>query len=97
MICIAFDEIYASSPLVHKEQVTGRHHPYASKPRTAHAISSRERIMNDEDVNISSNHSEENDEPRRDNLMGHEGALSQIVSSPTLKCPLHRVCLNNPR
>ncbi|MBW0523815.1 hypothetical protein O181_063530 [Austropuccinia psidii MF-1] len=36
------DEIYASSPLVHKEKVTGRHHPYASKPRTGHASSSRE-------------------------------------------------------
>ncbi|MBW0568172.1 hypothetical protein O181_107887 [Austropuccinia psidii MF-1] len=31
------DELYASSPLVHKEKVTGCHHPYASKPRTAHA------------------------------------------------------------
>ncbi|MBW0573377.1 hypothetical protein O181_113092 [Austropuccinia psidii MF-1] len=30
-------EPYASSPLIHKEKVTGRHHPYASKPRTGHA------------------------------------------------------------
>ncbi|MBW0484024.1 hypothetical protein O181_023739 [Austropuccinia psidii MF-1] len=28
---------YPSSPLVHKENVTGHHHPYASKPRTGHA------------------------------------------------------------
>ncbi|MBW0498487.1 hypothetical protein O181_038202 [Austropuccinia psidii MF-1] len=27
------DEHYASSPLVHRGKVTGRHHPYASKPR----------------------------------------------------------------
>ncbi|MBW0587015.1 hypothetical protein O181_126730 [Austropuccinia psidii MF-1] len=33
------DELYAYSPLVHKEKVTGRHHPYASKPKTAHASS----------------------------------------------------------
>ncbi|MBW0591316.1 hypothetical protein O181_131031, partial [Austropuccinia psidii MF-1] len=25
------DELYAYSRLVHKEKVTGRHHPYASK------------------------------------------------------------------
>ncbi|MBW0579729.1 hypothetical protein O181_119444 [Austropuccinia psidii MF-1] len=39
------DELYASSPLVHKEKVTGCHHPYASKPRTGHASSSRETIV----------------------------------------------------
>ncbi|MBW0525837.1 hypothetical protein O181_065552 [Austropuccinia psidii MF-1] len=33
------DELYASSPLVHKEKVTGHHHPYASKSRTGHASS----------------------------------------------------------
>ncbi|MBW0571123.1 hypothetical protein O181_110838 [Austropuccinia psidii MF-1] len=37
------DELYASSPLVHKEKVTGRHHPYASKPRMGHASSSIEK------------------------------------------------------
>ncbi|MBW0587611.1 hypothetical protein O181_127326 [Austropuccinia psidii MF-1] len=47
------DELYASSPLVHKEKVTGRHHPYASKPRTAHASSSREKMVDDEDENMS--------------------------------------------
>ncbi|MBW0467093.1 hypothetical protein O181_006808 [Austropuccinia psidii MF-1] len=46
---MAGDEIYASSPLVHKEKLTGRHHPYASKPRTGHASSSREKIVDDED------------------------------------------------
>ncbi|MBW0554199.1 hypothetical protein O181_093914 [Austropuccinia psidii MF-1] len=33
------DELYASSPLVHKVKVTGSHHLYASKPRTGHASS----------------------------------------------------------
>ncbi|MBW0478953.1 hypothetical protein O181_018668 [Austropuccinia psidii MF-1] len=58
------DELYASSPLVHKEKVTGRHHPYASKPRTGHASSSREKIVDDEDENISSTQIETNNEPR---------------------------------
>ncbi|MBW0543444.1 hypothetical protein O181_083159 [Austropuccinia psidii MF-1] len=66
------NEIYASLPLVHKEKVTGRHHPYASKPRTAHASSSKEKIVDNEDENMSSNHSGKNDEPRRDNFMAHE-------------------------
>ncbi|MBW0467313.1 hypothetical protein O181_007028 [Austropuccinia psidii MF-1] len=43
------DELYTSSPLVHQENVTGHHHPYAFKARTAHASSSREKIMDDED------------------------------------------------
>ncbi|MBW0493227.1 hypothetical protein O181_032942 [Austropuccinia psidii MF-1] len=43
------DELYASSPLAHKYKVTGRHHPYASKPRTGHASLSREKIVDDED------------------------------------------------
>ncbi|MBW0487448.1 hypothetical protein O181_027163 [Austropuccinia psidii MF-1] len=85
----ASDELYASFPLVHKEKVTGHHHPYSSKPRTAHASSSRETIVDDEDEIMSPNYSETNDEPRR--------ALSQIVSSPALKCPLPRVCLSNQR
>ncbi|MBW0541921.1 hypothetical protein O181_081636 [Austropuccinia psidii MF-1] len=72
MICMAGDELYASSPLVHKEKVTGRHHPYASKPRTAHASSSREKIVDDEDENMSPTQMETNDEPRRDNFTGHE-------------------------
>ncbi|MBW0558647.1 hypothetical protein O181_098362 [Austropuccinia psidii MF-1] len=47
------DELYASSPLVHKEKVTEHHHPYSSKPRTGHASSSREKIVDDEDENMS--------------------------------------------
>ncbi|MBW0543849.1 hypothetical protein O181_083564 [Austropuccinia psidii MF-1] len=66
------DELYASLPHVHKENVTGCHHPYASKPRTAHSSSSREKIVDDEDENMSPNHSETNDEPRRDDFMVHE-------------------------
>ncbi|MBW0546639.1 hypothetical protein O181_086354 [Austropuccinia psidii MF-1] len=64
--------LYASSPLVHKEKVTGGHHPYASKPRTAHASSSREKMVDDEDGNMFPNHSEPNDEPRRDYFRVHE-------------------------
>ncbi|MBW0588269.1 hypothetical protein O181_127984 [Austropuccinia psidii MF-1] len=69
------DEIYESSPLVHKEKVTGCHHPYASKPRTAHAAhasSSREKMVDDEDENMSLTQMQTNDEPRRDNFMVHE-------------------------
>ncbi|MBW0562027.1 hypothetical protein O181_101742 [Austropuccinia psidii MF-1] len=66
------DELYASSPLVNKEKVTGCHHPYASKPRTGHSSSSRERIVDDEDENMSPTQSETNDEPRRDNFTVHE-------------------------
>ncbi|MBW0550759.1 hypothetical protein O181_090474 [Austropuccinia psidii MF-1] len=66
------DEIYASSPLVHKEKVTGPHQTYASKPRTGCASSSREKIVDDEDENMSPTSSERNDEPRKDNFMGHE-------------------------
>ena len=69
---MAGDEIYASSPLVHKEKVTGRHHPYASKPRTAHASSSREKMVDDKDENMSPTQMETNDEPRRDNFTAHE-------------------------
>ncbi|MBW0582318.1 hypothetical protein O181_122033 [Austropuccinia psidii MF-1] len=69
---MAGDELYASSPLVHKEKVTGRHHSYASKPRTAHASSSREKIVDDEDENMSPTQMETNDEPRRENFTAHE-------------------------
>ncbi|MBW0560252.1 hypothetical protein O181_099967 [Austropuccinia psidii MF-1] len=71
MICMAGDELHASSPLVHKEKVTGCH-PYASKPRTGHASSSREKIVDDEDENMSLTQSEINDEPKRDNCTAHE-------------------------
>ncbi|MBW0477805.1 hypothetical protein O181_017520 [Austropuccinia psidii MF-1] len=66
------DELYSSSTLVHKEKVTGCHHQYASKPRTGHASSSREIVVDDEDENMSLTQSETNDEPRRDNLTAHE-------------------------
>ncbi|MBW0482184.1 hypothetical protein O181_021899 [Austropuccinia psidii MF-1] len=66
------DELYASSPLVHKVKVTGPHHPYSSKPRTGHASSSREKIVDNEDENMSPTQSERNDEPRRDNFTAHE-------------------------
>ncbi|MBW0491665.1 hypothetical protein O181_031380 [Austropuccinia psidii MF-1] len=91
------DELYASSPLAHNEKVTGSHNPFASKSRTAHAISSREKTVDDEDENMSPTQSETNVEPRRDNFMAHEEGLSQIMSSPILKCPLPRVCSINQR
>ncbi|MBW0568264.1 hypothetical protein O181_107979 [Austropuccinia psidii MF-1] len=72
MICMAGDEIYASSPLVHKEKVTGHHHPYSSKQRTAHSSSSREIFVDDEDENMSPTQIQINDEPRRDNFTAHE-------------------------
>ncbi|MBW0552411.1 hypothetical protein O181_092126 [Austropuccinia psidii MF-1] len=65
------DELYASSPLVHKEKVTRHHHPYASKPRMGHASSSRERIVDDEDENMSPTQTERNDAPRRDHFTAH--------------------------
>ncbi|MBW0526214.1 hypothetical protein O181_065929 [Austropuccinia psidii MF-1] len=66
------DELYESSPVGHKEKVTGRHHPYASKPRMGHSSSSREKLVDDEDENMSPTQSETNDESRRDNFMAHE-------------------------
>ncbi|MBW0554227.1 hypothetical protein O181_093942 [Austropuccinia psidii MF-1] len=72
MICMAGDELYASWPPVHKEKVTGHHHPYASKQRAAHESSSREIIVDDEDENMSPTQSERNDEPRWVHFTAHE-------------------------
>ncbi|MBW0475641.1 hypothetical protein O181_015356 [Austropuccinia psidii MF-1] len=69
------DELYPSSPLVHKEKVTECHHPYASKPRMGNASSSRERIVDDEDEKISPTQSSTNDEPRGDNLFEFLGDI----------------------
>ncbi|MBW0545850.1 hypothetical protein O181_085565 [Austropuccinia psidii MF-1] len=55
------DELYASLPLAHKQKVTGHHHPYASKRSMGHASSSREKIMGDEDENMSPAQMETND------------------------------------
>ncbi|MBW0581210.1 hypothetical protein O181_120925 [Austropuccinia psidii MF-1] len=89
------DELYVSSPLVHKEKVTGRHDPYASKPRTAHASSSREKMGDDEDENMSPNQRETNDEPRRDNFTAHEnGKYSGTIQARQQRnqaCKAHNV------
>ncbi|MBW0538376.1 hypothetical protein O181_078091 [Austropuccinia psidii MF-1] len=78
------DELYESLPLVHKEKVTGHHHPYASKPRTAHSSSSREKIVDYEDENMSPNHSKTNYEPRR--------AITQIIRKQRNQaCNAHNV------
>ncbi|MBW0496747.1 hypothetical protein O181_036462 [Austropuccinia psidii MF-1] len=81
-------ELYASLPLVPKEKVMGRHHPYASKPRTAHASSSKEKIVDDEDEKMSPNHSETNDEPRRDDFMAHEEGSQSNIEFTHPKMPL---------
>ncbi|MBW0497115.1 hypothetical protein O181_036830 [Austropuccinia psidii MF-1] len=75
------DELYAASPLFHKEKVTGRHHPYASKQTMGHASSSREKIVDDEDENMSSIKSETNDELRGAISRPMSRELTQIVSS----------------
>ncbi|MBW0469422.1 hypothetical protein O181_009137 [Austropuccinia psidii MF-1] len=64
-----FDALYASSPLVKKEKVTRYHNPYAFKPRTGNTSSSREKIVDDEDENMSPTQSETNGKPRRENSM----------------------------
>ncbi|MBW0501644.1 hypothetical protein O181_041359 [Austropuccinia psidii MF-1] len=85
---IMSDEIYASLPLVHKKEITGCHHPYAAKTRIAHSSSSRERIVDDEDENMSPNHSETNDEQKRENLMAHEEGTQSNSVFTDLQIPL---------
>ncbi|MBW0584827.1 hypothetical protein O181_124542 [Austropuccinia psidii MF-1] len=88
------DELYASSPLVHKEKVSGCHHPYASKPRMGHASSSREKIVDDEDENMSPTQSERNDEPRRDNFKAHEQGTQSNSEFTHPQMPLSRSMLD---
>ncbi|MBW0533368.1 hypothetical protein O181_073083 [Austropuccinia psidii MF-1] len=94
MICMAGDELYASSPLIQKEKFTGRHHPYASQPRTGHASSSREKIVDDEDENMSLTQSETNYEPKGDDFMAHEQGtpLNSELTHPQI--PLTQSMLN---
>ncbi|MBW0546053.1 hypothetical protein O181_085768 [Austropuccinia psidii MF-1] len=88
------DELYASSPLVHKEKVTGCHHPYASKPRTGHASSSREEIVDDEDENMSPTQSATNNEPMRDNFTAHEQGTQFNSEFTHPQMPLAQSMLN---
>ncbi|MBW0501530.1 hypothetical protein O181_041245 [Austropuccinia psidii MF-1] len=88
------DELYTSLPLVYKEKVTGCHHPYSSKPRTGHASSSREIILDDDDENMSLTQSETNDEPRRDNFMAHEQGTQSNSEFTHPQMPLSQVVLN---
>ncbi|MBW0470307.1 hypothetical protein O181_010022 [Austropuccinia psidii MF-1] len=85
------DELYASLPLVHKEKVSRHHHPYASKPETNHASSSREKIIDDEDDNISLTQSGTNDEPRRENFMAHEEGTQSNSESTHPQMPLAHI------
>ncbi|MBW0555914.1 hypothetical protein O181_095629 [Austropuccinia psidii MF-1] len=97
MIFIASDELYASSPLIHKEKVPGCHHPYSSKPRTGHASSSREKIVDDEDGNMSPTQSETNDEPRRDNFMVHEQGTQSNSEFAHPQMPLSQSMLDQSK
>ncbi|MBW0490388.1 hypothetical protein O181_030103 [Austropuccinia psidii MF-1] len=65
-------EIYTSSPLFHKERVTGNHHLYAFNPKISHACTLRVSLVNDEDENMSPTQNETNGKPRREDLMVHE-------------------------
>ncbi|MBW0491740.1 hypothetical protein O181_031455 [Austropuccinia psidii MF-1] len=97
MICMAVDELYAYSPLFHKEKVTARHHTYASKPRMGHASSSRERIVDDEDETMSPTQSETNDEPRRDNFTVHEKGTQSNSEFTQPQMPLSQSMLNQSK
>ncbi|MBW0585658.1 hypothetical protein O181_125373 [Austropuccinia psidii MF-1] len=94
---MAADELYASSPLVHKDKVTGRHHPYASKPRTGHASSSREKIVDDEDENMSLTQSERNVESMRDNFTVHEQGTQSNSEVTHPQIPLAQSMLNESK
>ncbi|MBW0506620.1 hypothetical protein O181_046335 [Austropuccinia psidii MF-1] len=91
------DELYASLTLVHKEKLTGRHHPYASKPTMGHASSSREKMVDDEDENMSLTKSETNDEPRRDNFMVHEKGTQSNSEFTCPQMPLAQSMLNQSK
>ncbi|MBW0525539.1 hypothetical protein O181_065254 [Austropuccinia psidii MF-1] len=91
---MAGDELYPSSPLVHKEKVTGSHHSYGSKPRMGHASSSREKIVDDEDENMSPAQSERNDEPRRDNFTKDEQGTQSNSEFTHPQMPLAQSMLN---
>ncbi|MBW0461738.1 hypothetical protein O181_001453 [Austropuccinia psidii MF-1] len=83
MICMAGDELYEFLPLVHKENVNGHHHPYASKPRTAHAISSREKWWMMNMRTCLSIRGKQMKIQGGTISWGMRRALNQIVSSPT--------------
>ncbi|MBW0583048.1 hypothetical protein O181_122763, partial [Austropuccinia psidii MF-1] len=91
------DELYASSPLVHKEKVTGNNHPYTSEPRTAHASSSREKTVDDEDENMSLTQSKRNDEPMGDNFMAHEQGTKSNSDFTHTQIPLARSMLDQSK
>ncbi|MBW0520033.1 hypothetical protein O181_059748 [Austropuccinia psidii MF-1] len=88
------DELYVYLPLVCKEKVTGRHHPYASKPRTGHASSSREKMVGDEDENMSPNQSKTNDDPRREDFMVHEEGTQSNTEFTNLQMPISQSMLD---
>ncbi|MBW0546504.1 hypothetical protein O181_086219 [Austropuccinia psidii MF-1] len=91
------DELYASSPLVHKEKFTGCHHPYASKRKMGHASSSRNKNVDDEDENMSLTQSETNDEPRRDNFPAHEQGTGSNSAFTHPQIPLSQSRLNQSK
>ncbi|MBW0476138.1 hypothetical protein O181_015853 [Austropuccinia psidii MF-1] len=91
------DEIYASSPFVHKAKVTGCHHPYAFKSRMGHASSSREKIVDDEDEEMSPIQSETYGEPRMDNFIAHEEGTWSNSEFTHPQIPLYQSMLNQSK
>ncbi|MBW0474958.1 hypothetical protein O181_014673 [Austropuccinia psidii MF-1] len=88
------DELYAALPLVHKEKITGCQHPYASKARTGHSSSLRERIVDDEDKNMSQTKSKTNGEPRRDNFTTHKEGTQEISEFTHAQMPIAQSMLD---
>ncbi|MBW0494126.1 hypothetical protein O181_033841 [Austropuccinia psidii MF-1] len=91
------DELCSSSPLVCKGKFAAIHHTYASKPRTGHASSSREKIVDDEDRNMPATQSETNDEPSGDNLMAHEKDTQSNSEFTHPQMPLAQSMLNQSK
>ncbi|MBW0535473.1 hypothetical protein O181_075188 [Austropuccinia psidii MF-1] len=91
------NEIYASLLLVNKDKVTGSHHPYASLPRTGHASSSREKIVDGEEENMSLLQSERNDEQSRENFMAHEQGTQSNSEFTHPQMPLAQSMLNQSK
>ncbi|MBW0565265.1 hypothetical protein O181_104980 [Austropuccinia psidii MF-1] len=79
------------------KKVTGRHHPYALKPRMGHASSSREKIVDYEDENMSLTQSERIDEPRRDSFTAHEQGTQSNSEFTHPQMPLSQSMLNQSK
>ncbi|MBW0514617.1 hypothetical protein O181_054332 [Austropuccinia psidii MF-1] len=65
-------------------------------PETGHASSSREKIVDDEDENMSPTQSETNYDPRRDNFMAHEQSTQLNSEFTHPQMPLAQSMLHQP-